>query len=105
MTHLVDIAILAIAAYFIFDLVRGYKSAVGSAWRRLLAAGKSSATILWARFTVLVTAAASALVFIADLVNAPQVAAAITTYLKPSIVAAIMVAVALITEIARRRTL
>jgi hypothetical protein len=105
MNVVLNVILLVILAYFVFDAVRAYKSAAGSVWSRLLAAGKSSATIVWARFTVIVTTGVNGLVWIADLLNAPQVAAAITTYMKPSVVAGIMVAVALITEVARRRTL
>jgi hypothetical protein len=104
-SHLIDVILLAFLVYFIFDAVRGYHSAAGSIWQRMLAAGKSSATIVWARFTVMVAAFVNCLVWLADVVNAPTVATAITTYLKPSVVAGIMVTVALITELARRRTL
>jgi NADPH-dependent ferric siderophore reductase len=102
---IVSLVVAAIAAYFAFDFVRSYKTTVGSIWARSVAATKSSATILWARFSVVVTAAVGGLAYLADLVNAPQVATAITTYLKPSVVAAIMVASAVLTEWARRRTL
>jgi hypothetical protein len=82
-----------------------HRRLAGSAWHRCLTAAKSSATILWARFTIVVTALATCLIQLADFVNAPSVTAAITTYLKPCVVAAIMVTVAVVTEWARRRTL
>src|SRR5260370_12975481 len=102
---IVYIVVAAIAAYFIFDFIRSFNWGVGSVWQRVLAGAKNSATILWSRFTVVVAAVASALIQVADLVNAPSVATAIQTYLKPSTVAAIMVTVAVISEWARRRTL
>ncbi|HEY7246276.1 MAG TPA: hypothetical protein VH678_20575 [Xanthobacteraceae bacterium] len=102
---IIDYVVLAIAGYFIFDFVRAYRGTVGSVWSRCIGAAKSSATILWARFTVVVTALAAGLVQIADFIQAPSVSAAISTYLKPSVVAAIMVTVAVVTEWARRRTL
>lgn len=96
---------VGIAAYFLYVAVTDYKAAIGTTWQRLLAAGKDSATVLWARFTVVVTGMVTGLVWAADLVNAPSVATAITTYMKPSVVAGIMITVALITELARKRTL
>jgi hypothetical protein len=105
LSHLVDVVLLAFLVYFAFEMVKDYRAAAGSAWQRILAAGKASATIAWARFTVIVAAFVNSLVWLADVVNAPMVASAIQTYLKPSVVAGIMVAVALITELARRRTL
>jgi|SRR5271166_2261443 len=105
LSHLIDVILLVFLAYFIFEAVKDYRAAAGSVWARILAAGKASATIAWARFTVIVAAFANSLVWLADVVNAPTVATAIQTYLKPSVVAGIMVTVALITELARRRTL
>jgi hypothetical protein len=102
---IVDIVVLALAAYFLFDFARSYRSAAGSVWHRSVAAAKSSATILWARFSVVVVAVADGLIQLADFVQAPAVSAAISTYLKPSTVAAVMVTVAIVTEWARRRTL
>jgi hypothetical protein len=105
LSHLIDAVLLAFLAYIVFEAVKDYRAAAGSVWQRVLAAGKASATIAWARFTVIVAALANSLVWLADVVNAPTVATAIETYLKPSVVAGIMVTVALITEMARRRTL
>jgi hypothetical protein len=42
---------------------------------------------------------------IADVLNAPNVAAAIQQFLGPKTVAAVMVTIALVSELARRRTL
>jgi hypothetical protein len=102
---ILNIVLAAIALYFIVDAVIAYHRAVGSVWQRTLAAGKQSATIVWARLVVIITAGISGLAWLADFVNQPGVSAAITTYLKPNVVAGIMVAVAVITELARRRTL
>ena len=100
-----DAVVGAIVLYFIYDLVVNYRATAGSVWHKLVASAEGSATILWARFTVIVTAATGCLVQVANFINAPSVASAITTYLTPSTVAAIMVATAVITEWARRRTL
>jgi hypothetical protein len=103
--HLFDIAVTAALIYLIVDAVISYRSAVGTVWQRVLAAGKQSATILWARFTIAVAALANGLIWLADLLNAPNVANAIQQFMGPKTVAAIMVTVAFVSELARRRTL
>jgi hypothetical protein len=100
--HLTFLVLLLAIIYSVF---RDFHSAVGTVWQRLLAAGKHSATILWARFCAAVASAADAVVWVCEIINAPSVATAVQTYLKPPVVATIMVAIAIITEIARRRTL
>lgn len=99
---IVDIVALAIAAYFVFDLVRAYRAAMGTTWQRCVAAGKGAARSLWTGFTVGATLLISGAAQLADLVNAPSVASALTTYGKPSVVAGIMIASAVILEYARR---
>jgi hypothetical protein len=98
----VDILVIGVASYFLFDLIRSYKSAAGNFWQRTLGAAKGAAGSLWTGFTVGVTLVAQGVAHIATLVNAPSVATAITTYLEPKVVAGIMVATALIIEIANR---
>jgi hypothetical protein len=101
----IDLIVIAAVVYLIADSVRAFFSAAGSMRQRLWAAARHSATVLWARFCVAVAALVDVLVWIADLLNAPGVAGAIQSYLSPSVVAGIMIAIAVITEIARRRTL
>jgi hypothetical protein len=74
-------------------------------WQRLLAAGRQSATILWQRFTIALAALADVLVWLADFFNAPGVAEPIKSVLQPHYVAGFVVAVAIVGELARRRTL
>jgi hypothetical protein len=97
--------LVAALAYIIIDAVISYRAAVGTVWQRLLAAGKESATILWARFTVVVGVVVNGLVWMADVLHAPEVANAIQTYGGPKAAAAVLIVVAVITEMARRRTL
>ncbi len=101
----VNLILSGIFIFVVVDAVRRWRGATGTASQRLLAIGRQSATVLWARFTVLVATLTDGLIELADLVGSPAVAAAIAQYLKPSTVAAIMVAVAVISEWARRRTL
>jgi hypothetical protein len=101
----VNLILLGIFIFVVVDAVRSWRGSTGTASQRLLAIGKQSATVLWARCTVLLATLADGLIQLADLVGSPAVAAAIQQYLAPSTVAAIMVAVAVISEWARRRTL
>ena len=101
----IDLIVLAFLAYVIVDTVRAFVSAAGTVWQKLWAAARHSATVLWARFVLVVGAGVDALVWIADFLGSPAVAAAIQQYLSPQVVAGIMIAIAVITELARRRTL
>jgi hypothetical protein len=99
---MVDIAVLLVAAYLVWDFVRAYKAAIGNVFQRSHAAIKGAAASLWTGFTVIVAVAAGWLAELANLVNAPGVASAITTYAQPKIVAAVMIGSAMIIEWSRR---
>jgi hypothetical protein len=104
--HLViDLVLFAALVYVVVDFIRAYKSASGTVWQRLLATGRHSATILWQRFTIALAGFADALVWLADLLQAPGVAEPIKSVLQPQYVAVFVVAVAVVGELARRRTL
>jgi len=105
MVLVINLVLFALLLFVVFDSIRAWRSSSGTLWQRLLAIGKQSATVLWSRFCILVAVLADALIQLADFVGSPGVAGAIQQYLKPSTVAAIMVAVAVISEWARRRTL
>jgi hypothetical protein len=101
----IDLVIAAIAIYFAIDAYMAYKGAAGTMVQRMLAAGKQSATILWSRFVVMVTAMTGALAWVADMAGQPSIAQAIQAAVKPQYVAMVTVAIAVIAELARRRTL
>lgn len=92
-------------AFFIYQFVKEYREATGSIWERAVEACKDSATILWARFVAIVGAVALYLGDIANVLGAPGVSSAIQTYADPKVVGMVMIGVAVITEIARRRTI
>lgn len=96
---------LALLARIVFDFLRAYIPAPGTIWQKLLAAGKASATILWARFVMLVGLASAGLVNLADFANAPGIADGIKAVMQPQYVAWLVFGIALVTELARRRTL
>jgi hypothetical protein len=104
--HLViDLVLFAALVYVVVDFIRAYKSASGTLWQRLLATGRHSATILWQRFTIALAGFADAVVWLADLLQAPGVAEPVRSVLAPQYVAVFVVAVAIVGELARRRTL
>ena len=105
MHAIIDLFLLAALIYVVLDFVRCYRAATGTIWQRLLATGRHSATILWQRFTIALAGFADALVWLADLLNAPGVAEPIKSVLQPQYVAVFVVTVAIVGELARRRTL
>ena len=105
MHAIIDLILFAALVYVVVDFVRAYRAASGTLWQRLLATSRHSATILWQRFTIALAAFADALVWLAELLNAPGVAEPIKSMLQPQYVAALMVAIAIVGELARRRTL
>jgi hypothetical protein len=105
MHAIIDLFLLAALIYVVVDFVRCYRAATGTVWQRLLATSRHSATILWQRFTIALAGFADALVWLADLLNSPGVAEPIKSVLQPQYVAVFVVAVAIVGELARRRTL
>lgn len=102
-----DVIIALICIYVIIDFIRAYATATGTIWERLLTVGKESATILWQRVVICITGLSGALVWLADWLNAPGIGSAIKSAIgdRPQIMAAFLVGTAIISEIARRRTL
>ena len=100
----VALCMLVAFALVIVDTIYQFVVATGSFRQRLWAAVRKSATIAWARFVVTIAATTDGLVwFVTDVLNSPGVAAAIQQYLDAKTVAFIMIAVALVSELARRR--
>lgn len=96
---------LAVAATLGGLFYRAYRATPGSAWDRALAAAHGSATILWARLVAFISAAATSFAGFAEILGAPAVSDAIRAALTPEYVGPVMIAMALISEWARRRTL
>ena len=105
MTAALNLILLAALVYVVIDFFSSYRAAAGTLWQRLLATSRESATILWQRFTIALAGFADALVWLADLLNAPGVAEPIKSVLQPQYVAVFVVTVAIVGELARRRTL
>ena len=105
MTIVLNLILFAALVYVVIDFIRSFRAAAGTLWQRLLATGRESATILWQRFTIALAAFTDALLWLAELLNAPGVAEPIKSVLEPQYVAVFVVAVAIVGELARRRTL
>lgn len=99
---IISMVTVALVTFIVYDFVMEFKAATGTTWERLLAAGKQTETILWARFVALVGCLTQLLVQGADWLNAPGVADSIRTVMKPEYVAVYIVAIAFVTEFARR---
>ena len=104
---LFSLALLALVGYGGWTFYKDYKDEkVGSVWQRAVAAAQHSATMLWQKFCIVVAAVVAQLDNLADLFNAPEAKDFINTWLgNPKLIAAIMLAMATITIVARKRTL
>ena len=102
----VFLAIVTLAAiYGIHRAVAAYREATGSTWQRLLATAGESATVLW---SYIVAAGGVGLAWadeVAQFLNAPEVTSFIQQHLSPTNVGVAMTAIAVITIVARLRTL
>ncbi len=96
-------------AYITYTFVSDFVHQPGSTWTRLLAAGKDSATILWARFCLILTTGTGALAELASYLGAPGVGDAIksafSSQYAPVITLGIAILIPVVSEWARRRTL
>jgi hypothetical protein len=98
--------ILVVASLYVGGtVIAQYVSATGTIWQRLLQAAQGSATILWAKFTILVAALAGWLGEGATYLGDPSIASAIQAALKPEYVAIFTIFVMVVTVWARKRTL
>lgn len=94
-----------ILIYFVVVMAYEFVTTSGTLWCRLLAAGKGSATKLWAGIVSIGASAIGVLASSAEVLNMPQVEAALREYAKPEWFAAISLVIMLITIWARRRTM
>jgi hypothetical protein len=98
-------AVFVIPVYMLVSVIRGYITATGTTWERLVAAFRGSASIFWARLNALSLAAIGVVGELSSLAGAPGVKEAIQPYLAPEYMTAYMLFVLIGAEIARRRTL
>ena len=103
MIYIVGALFFVLAALIIFGFVRKYRAATGTVKERFMAAFSDSGTIVIQRFLAFCGSIIGGLAWLAEVLNAPGVAQAIQAYLKPEYVAVAMIALAIITEMVRRR--
>lgn len=103
---LIACGFLSVIGYFGWSIYRGYRAATGNTWERLIAAAKDSATILWARFVAIIASVVGVIGDAGNLFGLPQVQPFVEQWLSnPKVIAAVLLGVSLITELARKRTL
>jgi hypothetical protein len=102
---IIDIAIFGFVAWVVYDAVTRYRAETGTTWDKLLAVGKGSATILIQRGAYVLAALAEFLPSLIETAGAPGVASALQTVVPGGAGPYYMLAIAVFTELARRRTL
>lgn len=95
----------SLLAYIAYVVSSAWKNQTGTVWQRILGTANESATILWAKFVAAIAIIVGGMDYIADIIGAPEVKDAIQGVMNPKYVAGFLVAVALITVIARKRTM
>lgn len=94
-----------LVAYFGYLMVVDFKAEQGTLWERLIAAGGNSATKLWARVVIVITALIDFAANSANDLGSPQFSQAIRDYLNPNYVGFAVIGIMLVTIWARNRTL
>lgn len=92
-------------AWLAYDALSIYLTASGTRFTRFLVAFKGSITVAWARFSVVVGLIVAGLVQLAAFAQLPEVGQAIQAYCTPTTAALLVAVVAIVSEIARSRTL
>lgn len=96
----------AILAYIAYTVAQAWRSnTAGSTWERILATASSSSTILWQKFVALIAIVTAGFDYLADVLGMPDVKETIQSMMNPKYVAGFVLAVAIVTIFARRRTL
>lgn len=103
--YVIAAAFAAVAVYFLAVMVKEFVQERGTVWQRLLAAGRSSATMLWARFMILVSAAVGAVANITQDAGYPEMAEKLKQVVDPNYVLVFTIAAFFVTVLARKRTL
>lgn len=102
---IVTLAVVATLAWLAYHVVKKFRETEGGAWERLLAGFKDSATILVAGATYVGGAILGVIGKAADALNVPQVAEVVRTQIPAEYMGYGLMAIALVTVIARLRTL
>lgn len=102
----VSLAFACVAIYIAATMINAYrKHPELSGWERWLATARESATMLWAKFSLVIAGVVANLDTIFNAVGLPQVTEAINKYADPKVAAAIIAVIALGAGLTRMRTL
>lgn len=106
MTAWIQLILIVLVGYYAVETYFRYRETTGTRWERLIKAASNSATILWGKFVLVLSAIVSQLDNIADLLGQPEMKDYIQTLIgNPKAVASVMAGIAVISMIARFRTL
>lgn len=103
LSTILSVFYLVVFVYLIYEFVTAYTANVGTVAERLLLASKQSATLVWAKFTALISSGVGGASFVADAVNVPQVSDAIKVAVTPLTFAGVLILVTIGSYIARTR--
>src|ERR1700676_2038445 len=100
-------AILGLAGfgYIVYEFMVSYLDASGTRSMRAWIPFRASVTIIWARFVAAVSLLILGIVNLTAYLNFPEVSNAISLYLTPTSVALLAAGIAIVTEVARNRSL
>lgn len=102
----IEIILISLIGYYAVETYLRYRESTGTPWQRLISAASNSATMLWGRFVLVLSAIVSQLDNIADILGRPEMKDYIQTLIgNPKIVASVMATIAIISMISRARTL
>lgn len=101
---MINFMLLAMGVYIIWTFSREYKEAKGTVWERSLEASRDSAVVLWSRLVIVGTVFVNGVAYIASALDTGTVEQ-IKLYLPAEYVAGFIVAVMVVTIVARLRTL
>jgi hypothetical protein len=99
------VATLVVVGWVAYTFCHAYATETGSFWARSLAAGKNSATIVWAKLVIIAGGLVAVIDKIADLAGDPSLATQIQQYLTPQAVGYFMIGIMVVNVWARVRTL
>lgn len=101
----IEVLFLGLAIFLVYDIIRRYRHATGTTWDRLIVAGHDSATILWAKISLIFSAVAENADSFADLIQQPQLKPYIDMAFTPQAFGAMLAGFMIISWLARKRTL
>ena len=91
--------------FIVIHAVMAYREAQGTVWERILSTSRDSATWLWGKFLFVAGLLIEAVNQLATYLDRPEVTTFVNSYVPPRYVAGVMVAIAVITLLARLRSL